>query len=180
MSSNERTCEWVRDRIDACLDGELSDADRAELARHAESCAECAHELSLATRVLAGFRDLAIPAAPASVIERAEAEIESGRGRVVRIRPRARALRWIPAAAAAVLLLTAVWIDRERRRAAEQVAIEEAARDAAVAFAYLNKYARRAGDIVEDDVIQRRLIAPVEKAMEKSGVTETKADAGQS
>ena len=85
----------------------------------------------------------------------------------------------MPAAAAALLLISAVWVERDRRRANE-LAVEQAARDAGVAFAYFNKYARRAGNIVEDEVIEQRLVAPMEKAMEKSGVRETKAGPGQS
>jgi len=136
--------------------------------------------LALAERVQAEFRALAIPSAPASVIDRARAEAAGTRGRVVRLHPRAGARRWIPAAVAAALLVAAVFVEQNRRRAAEDAAVEHAARETAVAFAYLNKYARRAGDIVEDEVIEQRLLAPVEKAMEKSGVTETKSVAGQS
>jgi anti-sigma factor RsiW len=183
MSSNERTCEWVRDRIDAFVDGaesDLADDERADVARHVASCIECAEELALARRVGAELRAMAIPAAPPAVVERAQAHVASERDRVVRLRPRDRARRWASIAAAAVLLIAALWIEGDRRRAAETVAIEQATYDAAVAFAYLSKYARRTGDIVEDEVIERRLVAPVERAMEKTGVTETKTDAGQS
>jgi anti-sigma factor RsiW len=180
--SRDRNCEWVLERHDAYVDGvetELSDDERLAVASHVESCAACARELALTERVRAGLRGLAIPAAPSSVIERGERAIADTPTNVVALRPRARARRWMPVAAAALLLISAVWVERDRRRANE-LAVERAARDTGVAFAYFNKYARRAGDIVEDEVIEQRLVAPVEKAMKKSGVRETKAGPGQS
>lgn len=183
MSTHEPNCEWVRDRIDAFIDGNDSDltaGERNDVKRHTTDCAACAEDLALAQRMGAELRAMAIPSAPAPVVDRALADVTDTRGRVVRLHPRARWRRWIPATVAAALLVAAVSVEQNRRRAAEAAAVEHAARETAVAFAYLNKYARRAGDIVEDEVIEQRLMAPVEKVMEKSGVTETKTDAGQS
>jgi anti-sigma factor RsiW len=183
MSWNEHQCEWIRDRIDAYVDGIESDlpaAEHAAIARHASACDACAQEIAFARRVRDELRSLAIPSAPPSVVARAQTQAESPRARVVPLRPRLFARRWIPAVAAAALLVAALWVESDRRRAAHDVAVENAARETALAFSYLNKYARRTGTIVEDDVIERRLLAPVEKAIEKSGVTETKPVAGQS
>ncbi len=183
MSTHEPTCEWVRDSLDAFIDGNdsnLTAGERSDVKRHAAACAACAEELALAERVGAELRAMAIPSAPAPVVDRALADVADTRGRVVRLHPRARLRRWIPATVAAALLVAAVWVEQNRRRAADAAAVELAARETAVAFAYLNKYARRASDIVEDEVIEQRLLAPVEKVMEKSGVSETKTDAGQS
>jgi hypothetical protein len=182
MPSNDRSCGWVLERLDAFVDGaesDLSDDDRERVARHVESCADCARELALAQEIHSSLSEMAFREAPASVIDRAQIEIESTPRNVVALRPRPRALRWVPAAAAALLLIGAVWIERDQRRA-EEVAIAQATHDAAIAFAYLNKYVRRTGDIVEDEVIEQRLLNPVEKAMGKSGVGETKSDPGQS
>ncbi|MCI0452977.1 MAG: anti-sigma factor [Candidatus Latescibacteria bacterium] len=177
-------CEWVREHLDAFLDGADSDlaaGDSERVARHLASCAECRAESAFAQRVRAGLRGMEMTAAPAAVIERAEREIGSTRGRVVALRPRGGMRRWAPAiAAAAVLVVVATWSERSRRAQAERVAVEQAAREAAVAFAYLNKYAQRTGDIVEADVIGRRFVAPVEKAMEKTGVAETKPSPDES
>lgn len=183
MSEELRACEWVRDHIDAYVDGadaELSADDRRHVVRHTAACTACADELAWATRVRAGLRDLAVPSAPRTVIERAEREIAPRRDNVVRLRPRTGMVGWVTVAAALVLLAAVVWIEGGRRRAAEELAVEQATHEAAVAFAYLNKYARRAGDIVEQEVIEERLMVPVERAMKKSGVTETKPDPGQS
>ncbi|HEU4929322.1 MAG TPA: hypothetical protein VFU38_05780, partial [Candidatus Krumholzibacteria bacterium] len=78
------------------------------------------------------------------------------------------------------VILAGLTVADQRRRAANELAVEQAARDAAIAFAYIGKYTRRAGDIVESEVIEQRLLAPVGKAMEKSGVTETKSSPSQS
>jgi predicted anti-sigma-YlaC factor YlaD len=175
-------CEWVQERLDAFLDGADSDLTASEserVARHLASCAECGGQSSLAQRVRAGLRGLEMTAAPAGVIERAQREIASPRGRVVALRPRAGLRRWA-VAAAALLLIAATWIERDRRAAAERIAIEEAAREAALAFAYVNKYAQRTGDIVEGEVIGRRLLGPMEKVIEKTGVTETNTNREQS
>ncbi len=182
MSSREPSCDWVLDRLDAFVDGvesDLSDDERLAVASHLESCASCAREFALAERVRDELRGMAIPSAPPSVVDRAERAAASAGSNVVALRPRARARRWLPVAAAALVLVSAVWVERDRRRAHE-LAVEEAAREAGVAFAYFNKYARRTGVIVEDEVIEQRLLAPVERAIQKSGVIETKSDAGQS
>lgn len=183
MSDNLRACEWVLDHIDAHVDGadsELSADDRRHIARHTAACAACADELAWATRVRSDLRDLAIPAAPQTVVERAAREIAPRRDNVVRLRPRTGMVRWMTVVAALVLLAAVVWIEGGRRRAAEELAVEQATHEAAVAFAYLNKYARRTGHIVEQEVIEERLMVPVERAMKKSSVTETKPDPGQS
>lgn len=182
MSSFDRTCEWVLEHIDLLVDDaepDLSDHDRLAVARHVESCAACASELALARRLRASLREMAVPAAPMSAIERAERELAAQPGKVVALRPRVGARRWWSVAAAALVLVSGVWIERDRRHARE-LAVEEAAREAGVAFAYFNKYARRTGDIVQDEVIEQRLVAPVERAMEKSGMGETKSESGQS
>jgi anti-sigma factor RsiW len=187
MSSIDRhECEWVRERIDSYCDGaesELSEDDRLRVARHVESCRSCAHELALVRRIGAELRAMAVSTAPADVIAHAQQQIEARHGNVVRLRSRVGFVRWTAVAAALVLLATVAWM--ERRRAAEDVAsqsvaVEQAAHDAALAFAYVSKYARRTGDIVQDEVIERRILEPVEKAMEKSGVTETKPNPDQS
>ena len=188
MSSvDRRECEWVSDRIDAFIDGadsELSDADRRRVAGHLESCDACARELALLEYVRDGLRGMDFSSAPESVVERAALSLQAPTN-VVRLHPRRRPrpARWVPAAVAAALLVAAVFLESDRRSrqaASSPEAIATAARDAALAFAYVNKYARRTGAIVEDEVIKQRLVAPMEKAMEKSGVAETKPEPGQS
>jgi anti-sigma factor RsiW len=186
MSSNDRhECEWVRERLDDFCDGaesELPDGERLRVARHLESCSSCARELALLQRVGASLRAMAVPAAPAEAVARAQQQIDSQRGNVVRLHSRARVVRWMAVAAALVALAAAVWMEGERGQnvATNSPAVEQAAQEAAIAFAYVNKYARRTGDIVQDEVIERRILDRVEKAMEKSGMSETKPHPDQS
>ena len=176
-------CEWACDHIDALIDDDFDTTpeERAAIEYHVASCASCARELAEARRMRAELRALAFAAAPADVIARAEQQIREQSTRVVPLRRRATlARRGALMAAAAALIVAAVAVFEERRRSVDEVAVEQAARDAAVAFAYVDKYTRRAGEIVGSEVIEQRVLAPVEKAMKKSGVTETKSGAGQS
>ncbi len=183
MSLNNSSCEWVRGALDSFLDGaesDLSAEEHARVSQHCASCVACASELATAKRMRAVMRTMSHDAAPPHVVTRAANEIAAGKSNVVALRPRPRSKRWLAVTAAAAILLVAVSADYTRRRKDRDVAVEEAAREAAIAFAYLDKYARRAGSIVEDDVIMRRIVTPVEKAIEKSGVAETKSSDGQS
>lgn len=55
--------DGVRERLSAWLDGELSAAERREVAAHLEVCEECRRELALLTRLDAalGHLDAAVP-----------------------------------------------------------------------------------------------------------------------
>ena len=182
MHSREPSCEWVREHLDALIDDDVDAMpdERAALERHIDSCDACARELEFSRAVRDELRALSVSSAPAAVIARAQSEIDARSAAVVPLRPKARLLRGLSAAAAAVVIIAGLTIAEQRRRTAQEVAVEQAARDAAIAFAYLGKYTRRAGEIVESEVIEQRLLQPVEKAMKKSGVTETKSSSDQS
>ena len=182
MHSHEPGCDWVREHIDALIDDDVDATpdERAALERHIASCGACARALAWARTVRDELRTLSVASAPAAVIARAEAEIAAQTAPVVPLHRKARLVRSLAVAAAAVVIIAAFAVADQRHRAANELAIEQAARDAAVAFAYVGKYTRRAGEIVENEVIEQRLLAPVGKAMEKSGVTETKSGTGQS
>jgi len=183
MHSHEPSCEWVREHLDALIDDEFEStpAEHAVLERHVAACDPCARELAWALRVRDELRAMAFTSISPALLEQTEREIGATPLPVVPLRPRARALRRasLLVAAAAVVIVSLTVAD-QRRRAANEVAVEEAAREAAVAFAYVGKYTRRAGEIVESEVIEQRLLQPVGKALEKSGVTETKSISGQS
>ncbi len=182
MHPHEPSCEWVREHLDALIDDEFESTpeERGALERHAAACAACARELDLAKALRDEFRAMAFTAVSPAVIARAQAEIGAEAARVVPLRAHRRWVRRASLiAAAAAVIIAAVGI-QERRRAAHELAVKEAAQDAAIAFAYLGKYTRRAGSIVGNEVIEERLLAPVERAMEKSGVGETKSSSTQS
>lgn len=169
-------CDWVRDRVDLYVDRapeSLDDGERALVARHAAGCAACARDIEMAARIRNELRSLPAPALAADVIARAEREIAG----VVPIGPRRSPRRWaVAVAAAAVAGVATVALLRPAgdtidtaATAPDAQAVEMAARDAALALAYVGKYTRRTGHIVEHEVEES-----MRRALERSGMIETK------
>lgn len=182
MDSHEPSCEWVREHLEVLVDDDVDStpAERVALEHHVAACDACARELAWARRVRDELRAMAFASVSTAVVEQAERQIRAASPAVVPLRPPVRRFRRAFIVAAAAIVIVAVTVADQRRRAAREVAVEEAAREAAVAFTYLGKYTRRAGEIVESEVIEQRLLLPVGKAMQRSGVTETKSSSGQS
>jgi anti-sigma factor (TIGR02949 family) len=184
MSERNHDCAWARERIEACLDDDLGAAEHDALRAHTAACPSCAAELALATRVRDALRALPRAEAPARVVDAAERAVrggaDAGTGNVIPL-PGARRRRpgWIPAAAAAlVLVLSGLWYDQRRRAdtlpaelaGAGVTAAEVAEAQAGVemAFAYVGRYSARAARVVEQDVIGDRVAPRVERALGES------------
>ncbi len=199
------TCAWIAERIDAFVDDDpdLSVQERDAVGRHLDGCAACRAEVDAARRIASELHAFERADVPASVVERAERAIASP-GSHTPATPRTHRLRsilaWAPAAVAAAglagLIATARWSDVPRTEpiGGDTIAIERAAAETVLALGYVNKYARYTGRIVEDDVIGKRVIGtmeraiessqqdvidrdvtpPIKRAMEKSGIIETK------
>jgi mycothiol system anti-sigma-R factor len=120
-------CEEVRPRLDAYLDGELAEAERAQLRDHLASCPDCGPEMAALERLRANIRraapDFRAPAALRSQIRfavRREAATSAGSG--------LRASSWL-AYAASLLLAVAIgssgtWLitnDRQENAIANEV-----------------------------------------------------------
>jgi len=124
---NTATCDWMRGQFDAYVSRELPDETSREVARHLESCPQCAAELDARTRVReqlrAAVRATAVP-------EGLEAKVRrSVRGE--RLRPRTGL--WAVAAAAAVILCVAlVGLLRERANPEEAILRKTSGRLAAL------------------------------------------------
>lgn len=58
------TCEQVRERLSAWLDGELDAAERREVAAHLEACPGCRGELAVLSRLDAALGTLTSPLPP--------------------------------------------------------------------------------------------------------------------
>jgi anti-sigma factor (TIGR02949 family) len=58
------TCEQVRERLSAWLDGELDAAERGEVAAHLEACPGCRAELAVLSRLDAALGTLTSPLPP--------------------------------------------------------------------------------------------------------------------
>jgi anti-sigma factor RsiW len=87
------TCEQVRERLSAWLDGELEARERREAAAHLESCPGCRAELALLSRLDAALGTLEAPL-PSRLPEKV----------LARLRPRRR-YWWQSLAMAASLVL---------------------------------------------------------------------------
>jgi mycothiol system anti-sigma-R factor len=101
-------CAEVRRFTDAFLDGEFAEEERAELERHLAECGECAREV----RFQSAFRAALKAAAPRP---RAPGELRARLGAELAKLPapappwRRMALKVVPAAAAAALLVGLMW-----------------------------------------------------------------------
>lgn len=161
-------CRETLDLLEPYLDGDLPPDEADRVRRHLDACPACAAELALAARIQSELRALPQPDCPPEVIERVR---RAGRGEVVPFPSRERAPRWRIAAAAALVALAAgggalgVHIQHVRQQQ-EQVA--QATREARLALAYFGKVTRRAGLDVRDEVLEKRLVAPVARSVSRS------------
>jgi anti-sigma factor (TIGR02949 family) len=161
-------CEEALDLLDPYLDGDLPPGEMDRVRRHLDGCPACAAELALAARIQRELRALPQPDCPPEVIERVR---QAGRGEVVPFPSRERAPRWRIAAAAALVVLAVgggalgVHIQHVRQQQ-EQVA--QATREARLALAYFGKVTRKAGLDVRDEVLEKRLVAPVARSVSRS------------
>jgi anti-sigma factor RsiW len=186
MSFGELTCDWVLEHVDDYIDddGALSAAQRDAVDRHAAHCAACQDEIRAARAVVQTLRGIPQVPVPASVIDAAERAIQPAVCVVPMVAPRPRAIRWVPsivaAAALVAVIATAQWTPRTPPEPlASEAQVEAAARETLLALSYVNHSARRTGDILTREVLNGTL-PPIRRAMEKSGIVETKSPAGRS
>jgi len=179
LSSEDRSdCTWVRRHIDEYIDGVdggLTPDEQSAIARHATVCAACRTEIDAARAVLRELRALPVLDVPAAVIAAAEASLSAAGD--LRKRPRITrmpVLRWIPAAAAAaavlVVLATARWSApiRVESSGLAEARVERAAREAVLALSYVGRYTRMTETIMEDEILERRVLGTVERVLDES------------
>ena len=179
LSGEDRgDCTWVRRRVDEYIDGVdggLTPDERSAIARHAAVCAACRAEIDAARAVLRELRALPVFEVPAAVVAAAEASLSASGA--MRTRPRMAGMHlvlWIPAAAAAAVILavlvTARWSAPIRAESSglAEARVERATRDAVLALSYLGRYTRMTETIVEDEILQRRVLGTVERALDES------------
>ena len=135
------TPEWEA-RINDLLDGELDEASTAALKREASGDAELARAIIEAYELQRGMDQLGIERAPASLrkklrkIPRAE-------------KPFNRPRRWVMAATAAGVSLLAINLIMTPLEQPTTADVEQARRDLALAFTYIDKVGYRTGDYVQ-------------------------------
>lgn len=173
----DMNCETAREIIDAFIDGDLDEPGRAALRRHCDQCGACGRELVLAERVRDELRALPALSAPHRLIRDAGAAARVAPVvplpvRTRRVRPRP-AIVGVMAAALAVAAAT-VWLATRRSGDTPAPAYTEAevrrARDEmALAFAYVGRYSAESAEILRDDVMARRVMPRIERALVTSG-----------
>jgi anti-sigma factor RsiW len=162
-------CEWILENLDAFVDHELGEAGHAAVTAHCARCGSCTRELETAIRVRKLLRAMPAFEAPARVLEAAEREIRAEASNVV-VLPARRAARMLRAAAvvaaALVVIVAGAWFVGHQRAAHEREASEAEVRRAsaelALAFGYVGRYS---DGVVREDVMEKRVMPPIERAM---------------
>ncbi|NBC17626.1 MAG: hypothetical protein GVY18_09970 [Bacteroidetes bacterium] len=170
------TSDWIDDRIDAYLDGDLPEDERAAVEQHLAVHPDAKAEVTLARRVRDGLRALPEPTCPDRVTRTVLAEVHR-RQRADRFqRLRAWIERqwlqfWQPALAMSVLLLliaTALLVGQPPQPSPNAVAdaeVQHALDEVRWTLAYLSDVSQQAGASVRDEVLERRVVAPMHRAV---------------
>lgn len=171
---------WMEDRIEAYLDGELEEAERASFERHLAGDQAWEAELFLAGKIRNGLQALPQPVCPPHVMhavlaEVAQLEQRSWRHRLKGWADRWWAAFWQPSLAMALLLavvVTATLVGRSPAPASmpaqadlEAAAVQEALAEAKWTLAYLSEVGRETGKAVRHDVLEERVVAPMQHAL---------------
>src|SRR5262245_51926138 len=166
MSERKPNCEWVLEHVEAFVDGELGDGETAAVTAHCATCGECMRELDLAIRVRRELRSLPSFKAPAHVINAAEREADAPVSNVIPIRQRTRRQTVVRAgavvAAAAVIAIAAMVWQHSREPQYSEADVRRATAEMAMAFSYVGRYS---DGVVREDVIQKRVMPPIERAI---------------
>lgn len=190
--------------LEPYLDGDLDDGARTDLMTHLAECASCTAELERARAVRSALRELPIADCPSGVVDRVldvarQESAASLRPKVVTLgrnrrwagRPHAL---WLTAAAAFLAAIAAVTLlDRGpltsrstpvsgpelgQQITTDHVTPEEVARaeqEARLALALFAQLSDRVGDIVQEEVIGRRISRAPSVALEAIREREEKA-----
>jgi anti-sigma factor RsiW len=173
MSDLSPNCEWVRERLDGFVDGELDAAERAVITRHCAVCAACTRELEMAIRVRRMLRTLPAFEAPAHVVDAAEQRALASNVVPLRAR-RARVFRLGAAVAAAAVIVASMWFGVERRAAHDvsDAEVRRAAAEVALAFRYVDRYS---DGVVRDEVLEKRVMPRIERAVSRDATSRDSA-----
>ena len=178
-------CEWVRDSIDAYLDGELTNVGVTAMESHLEECSACREELESARQVLSELRGLPQQRCPDGVTDNLY-EIIDAETTTQRVN---RLPAWLtfrrfgmlrPALVGSLMLVVAVfavWIGINNRSPGdspgespiytpEEVAQAEA--ELKWTMAFLGDVGRRTGYAVRDDAVGARVVEPMLRAVQSA------------
>ncbi len=171
MNPLEMNADWMDDRLEAYLDDALpADERRAFVQRLRDE--DWDDELLLARQVRDGLRALPQPRCPMPVTQAVLAEVRQRRraSRAARLQAWLEAqLRsfWQPALAMSVLVLvvaSAVLFGRPPQHT-HSAEVEQALAEVRWTLAYLTEVGRETGHAVRDDVIEKRVVSPMQQAL---------------
>jgi anti-sigma factor RsiW len=180
------SCALVDEQLDAYLDGELSELDRARVERHVARCAACAETLA-AFELLrddlraAHPREVCPPRVSAAVLELAERESARTPPRAVAPRRWANVFAglvptpaWRPvlvAAAAALVLAVPLWRTLRGPGPANEAGTEltaaelaQAEQEARLVLALVASVGENAGARVREEILTNRIVEPTRRA----------------
>lgn len=167
MSERKPNCEWVLERVEAFVDGELGPGERAAVTAHCATCGACTRELDLAIRVRRELRSLSSHPAPAHVIDAAALEASTTNVVPIPTQRRTRNVVRIAAAlaAAAVVMIGAVVWQHAREPRYTEDDVRRATAEMALAFGYVDRYS---DGVVREDVLEKRVMRHIERAISTS------------
>ena len=146
-------CNWVGERLEPWIDGEVPAPDATRVADHLAECAACRGEMTRARRVATGLRALPRLDSPVEVMEGVAARVQRAR----RLR---RARRWI---AAAAVVIAAAGLGLYRQHQGQRARVEEATVAARYALAVVGRASRTAGRQVSERFAVRPVAAVVRR-----------------
>lgn len=167
---------WIDERLEAYLDGDLPDDEQAAMEQHLAADPSWEAEVRLARQVRDGLQAFPRPTCPDRVTRTvlAEARRRQRADQLHRLRAwvEQRWLNlWQPALAMSVLLLlvaSALLLGQPPQPApsvAEQDEVEQALDEVRWTLAYLSEVSQQAGSSVRDEVLNRRVVTPVHRAV---------------
>jgi anti-sigma factor RsiW len=168
-----RPCEWVLERLEAWVDGDLNEAGHASVMTHVESCESCQRERFLAEEVAAELRALPefeLPDAVVRAVDRrtrpgvVESLFTSLNGVCRRPFPVMTAL----AAVVAMIVILSPWPNNSSGPEYSEQEITRAAHEVRLAFAYVGAITKRAEVRVTERVLDHDVAAKTVRGVRKS------------
>lgn len=168
-------CTWVQDRIEVYMDQALSSDEVDKCRVHIETCPNCAQELDLAEQIHVSLRALPLPEVPEHIADTVFTRIENELHAEPTQRQHAwwdawRIPRWRPViatAAAAILIVMGIYLypQSDSPSTVSAVELERAKQEAKWALAYIGDVSHRTGLTVRDEVIGKRVVAPLHRSI---------------
>jgi len=172
-------CHDIENIIEPYVDGDLEPGIRQQVEEHIARCQDCEAKLTLAVRIHDGLGALPKVTCPDSVVQTVSARIERERkGWLGGIKPAWRIFRRryavgfaVGVAIIAVTIMTANryspsrWFHDEPPQYTQQE-IALARQNILLAFGYVHYATNRTQQVIEEDILPRRVVRPFQKSLD--------------